>query len=390
MPRRALSLAYFFVSCLGHGAALLLVAREQYALTYPAEVAVLVALCWTTSLVSLLLNDFVPFFFVHLLRLAFLICACFLLGSGPTYVPTLVAVPFVLESMLYVELKLAITFSVAAIAGGTLGRFDEQSLTQVCLLLIVAILAGLVTIYRQQLVAGAQRIRELKLSLISLESANRAYQDYAEKIESDSQETERNRITREIHDTIGYALTNISMLLQAAQKVAPVDVERGVSLLDDAREQTNSALQESRKILHKLRSVRKPVSEGLPAIAHLARSLQEATGIDVQVAFGNVARGFGDTVDKAVFRLVQEGITNAIRHGNATKIRIGFWITESELQVRVWDNGSGSDNPVEGIGLAGMRERFSAFGGRVEAGRDVDGFALCAYIPIGELMHEDP
>ena len=254
----------------------------------------------------------------------------------------------------------------------------------------MAAVGALLTIFREMVVRLSEREEQLELSLVSLEQANRSYQDYAEKVEHLSEDKERNRITREIHDTIGYALTNIGMLLQAGKAVARKDPDRLHELLDSAREQVKTALQESRNILHKLRAPpRTQALYGLDSVQRLARSLTEATGIEVDVSFGNIQSGFGPRVDSAVFRLVQEGITNAIKHGLARKIRISYWLTRDELRVRISDDGVGSPEVAEGIGFAGMRERFAALGGRIEAANAVDGFVLTAHVPIGAIEHED-
>ena len=257
------------------------------------------------------------------------------------------------------------------------------------MLAAIALPVALMARYRQAVVEKSQRIRELDLSIRSLESTNRSYQEYAENIESRSEENERNRISREIHDTLGYALTNVGMLIQAAKRMSVVDPQKLGQLLDDARAQVNSALQESRKILHSLRAFKRSPMRGLSAIARLVRNLREATGLDVEVSFANAPQSFGEEIDTALFRFIQEGITNAIRHGNADSIRISFWLGDDGLQARVWDNGIVSDPLTEGIGMQGMRERFAAFGGRFEAGSVADGFVLSVYIPIEGLPHED-
>jgi signal transduction histidine kinase len=254
---------------------------------------------------------------------------------------------------------------------------------------VASALAIMMTWYREMVVRLSERSERLGLSLLSLEAANRSYQEYAERVERLSEDKERNRITREIHDTIGYALTNIGMMLQACKAIARKDFERLEELLDLAREQAKTALQESRNILYKLRVTPREAHYGLAAVQRLARSLRDATGLDVDVSFGNITEGFGPGVDSAVFRLVQEGITNAIKHGTARQIRISYWLTPEGLTVRIWDDGEGSAEVGEGIGLAGMRERFAAFGGSVEAGNALNGFALSGFIPAAVLGHED-
>ncbi len=93
-------------------------------------------------------------------------------------------------------------------------------------------------------------------------------------------------------------------------------------------------------------------------------------------------------------RIVQEGLTNAFRHGKATRVRINLWQTEGEILVSVLDNGRGiapGTSVTDGIGLAGMRERLAEYGGEIRLGPVVDGFELAATIPyaVGGIGGQD-
>lgn len=364
------------------------------------DIYAFVGLAWACSAVSLAAEKIPRFAVAHALRAIFLVSSLFSLAERPLAIGLLLSTPFVLDSTLHLGTRGVLAIAAAAMAvhlfaaasghdGAPPGMALLDAVTGVLVVGGTVAVGMLLRRYRERMVAMSAREKQLELSLISLEQANRSYQDYAEKVEHQSEDKERNRITREIHDTIGYALTNIGMLLQAGKAIAVKDSARLNELLDAAREQANAALQESRNILYKLRAARPAGIQGLASVHRLATSLQEATGIEVEVSFGNAPWSFGSSVDSAIFRLVEEGITNAIKHGMARRIRITYWLTSDELQVRIWNDGRGSATVAEGIGIQGMRERFAGFGGRIEASNAADGFVLAAYVPVEAVERED-
>ena len=84
---------------------------------------------------------------------------------------------------------------------------------------------------------------------------------------------------------------------------------------------------------------------------------------------------------------MQEGLTNAFRHGRATKIEVQFWATTELLTINILDNGMGAFKFNKGMGISGMEERLSRIGGTLEAGNISDGFQISAFIPLP--IHEE-
>ena len=130
-----------------------------------------------------------------------------------------------------------------------------------------------------------------------------------------------------------------------------------------------------------MRAVEDRKLEGLHAFVHLARQFQLATGVTVQINYGNVPFSLGRDVDAMIYRLIQQGLTNAFRHGKADSVRVNLWRAATEVRVTISDNGKGSEDVLEGIGLQGLRERLSTLGGRIETHSSPDGFELSAAIP---------
>lgn len=229
-------------------------------------------------------------------------------------------------------------------------------------------------------------IGNLENTIAQLTTANIGFQEYAKYVEEQSREMERKRITKEIHDIIGYTLTTVIMLLREAKLYIGENTPMK-NILDEADQQCQSGLAETRQSLRQLRSIETAAVPLVDAIRKLANSFQHATGVQVQVDFGNANGEVSESAQNTIIRLLQEGMTNALRHGKASKIMISLWVHEGFLIIDMMDNGRGTTEFNEGIGLAGMRENISALGGEFSAGPITGGFKLTAHIPLKETGH---
>ncbi len=236
--------------------------------------------------------------------------------------------------------------------------------------------AAIRTIKEQQTEIG-----NLENTIAQLTTANIGFQEYAKYIEEQSREVERKRITKEIHDIIGYTLTTVIMLLREAKLYITAN-SHVKDVLDQADQHCQSGLEETRQFLRILRSIETTKIPLVDAIRKLASSFQNATGVQVQIDFGNAIYPVNENIQNTVIRLLQEGMTNALRHGKASRITISLWIHEGMLIIDMMDNGRGTTQFNEGIGLAGMRESISALGGQFTAGPISGGFKLTAHIPM--------
>ena len=89
-----------------------------------------------------------------------------------------------------------------------------------------------------------------------------------------------------------------------------------------------------------------------------------------------------DRIDLLLYRLVQEGLTNAFRHGRASEVSVNLWITTDELTVAIKDNGRGAAVIEEGVGLSGIRQRVGGLGGSLSYKAGTDGFSLSVRVPV--------
>jgi two-component system, NarL family, sensor kinase len=206
------------------------------------------------------------------------------------------------------------------------------------------------------------------------------------------QEDERRRLARELHDGLGQTLTALTNQLERLQQ--KLDAGQTASLagpVDTAR----SALNEIRELS---RLLRPPVLDdlGLPAaLSWLTRTLEQRTGLHVDLALEGLHHRLDPDLETLVFRIVQEALTNVLRHAGVERAEVGVSRIGTLLELRVSDNGKGFDpqsvlaggEASTGSGLRGMRDRLELFGGRLELfsspGR---GTLLTAEVPLLETL----
>lgn len=253
-----------------------------------------------------------------------------------------------------------------------------------------AFITAIIMFYRERLVEKSKVIDAQYRSLENLVAANHSFVEHLENVEIESAEKERQRITRELHDEIGYAMTNISMMMNASRGLLSTNPDTLLEYCGKTREIAADTLRETRKTLYKLRGMDQKVTQN-PAIffTKLCQDFDSATGIRTECHAGNLVERINEVVFNVLFRAVQVGFINALRHGNAGHIRLSFWINDEELLMRIWNDTmtSVADSAVltEGIGLKGVHERLEIVSGTLRFGTVVDGFELVITIPKEEL-----
>lgn len=233
-------------------------------------------------------------------------------------------------------------------------------------------------------------IEILNTTITKLTIFSQSLQSYARTAELEAAKKERYRISREIHDISGYMFTNIIAMMDAIVATGCRDCEKTTEMCSGARSQAQEGLLETRRALHLLRKSDQEREVGMKAIHKIKKIFEGTTGVQVEIESGNLPSSFGDEIDLILYRIVQEGLTNALRHGHATRVRMLFWIVRDSVQVIILDNGSGAKKIIKGIGLAGMEERISKLGGHVKAENAPEGgFQLTVTIPMQKELCND-
>jgi signal transduction histidine kinase len=201
------------------------------------------------------------------------------------------------------------------------------------------------------------------------EAARRRLAVYADSVGELAAATERNRLARDIHDSLGHHLTAISVQLEKATAFRHRDEAASEQALTDARRSARSALAEVRQSVGTLRAGG-PAFALAPAMAALVEGVRDRDlAVELDVA-GDEGRYPGPAL-LALYRAAQEGLTNVRRHAGATRIDMTVRLDETCASLVVADNGRGfaADQDEAGFGLRGMRERLEALDGslRIEA-----------------------
>jgi signal transduction histidine kinase len=198
---------------------------------------------------------------------------------------------------------------------------------------------------------------------------------------------ERTRIARELHDIVAHSVSVMVVQAGAAQRMLDVDGDKAARSLDAVQQTGRQALTELRRLLGVLRPGEPPTGlapqPGLADLDRLTDPVRHA-GVGVEVQRVGDVRPISTGVDLAAFRILQEALTNVLRHAHARTARVRLDYREDELLIEVSDDGTGGEPVVvgSGHGLIGMTERASVYGGAVHAGRGPDGYVVRARLPL--------
>ena len=328
-----------------------------------------------------------------LLRLLLLFIATYPLGNSMNVRTTLIA-SFVFEAMIYYAMPASIVGCLALIAASLLVRtvgpaWNRQvvtvSLDSILFMgfypFIIMVLGAFLK-NAQRLAADRKKlIEQLRQASTSLVETNILLQEHVVRGDEQAKLLERERISRELHDTIGYALMNIIVTMKASLELSRSDTERMRDFMTKGIEQAQKGLAETRGALRTLRATAAQPLSLIASVDRLVAAFKD-THIAVSAHYSNMPWSFEEEIDSAIYRIVQEGITNAIRHGNAAEIAVNLSFDGKKIGVAVRDNGSGAGEIKEGIGLAGIRERLARFAGELSVGNSAGGFVLYAWIPF--------
>jgi len=215
-----------------------------------------------------------------------------------------------------------------------------------------------------------------------LGEANRLLRENAAQVEELATTKERNRLAREIHDSLGHYLTVVNVQIGAAQAIFTHDVVRALDHLSKAQSLTQEGLGEVRRSVAALRA---SPTESRPLPEALAKLVEQwnATGLRATLSVEGVRRQLTPQADLTLYRAAQEALTNVGQHAGASRVDLilDYRAPESVL-LQVEDDGVGGSNSGEGFGLLGVRERAQLLGGEVRVHTETGkGFKLEVELP---------
>jgi signal transduction histidine kinase len=282
------------------------------------------------------------------------------------------------------------------------GLFSEEDLEVLTLIsnqagisIENARLYGKLKLYSQEIEKSRDEITEWNRTLEKrvaertqqLETANRELKEYAATVEELSVMRERNRIAREVHDTLGQTLSILANLLQSSISSWKTNPQKAEKNLTEANSIVKQGLIELRWSITELMHDKVDSEKFIATLQRLFREY-DTLGVKVDFSFDELDISLSPRYLKVLYRICQEALTNSLKHGKATEVNIILRLTNRKLKLFIFDNGIGCDtiDLSKGFGLMGMKQRIEELKGKASFGSNGEqGFNINVEIPLVEL-----
>lgn len=218
-----------------------------------------------------------------------------------------------------------------------------------------------------------------KLRMISL--VNKKLQRYAVVTERIGENNERKRLAREIHDTVGHALAGVAAGIDACIVMIDSNPEATKSQLKVISKVVRQGMVDVRKSLNKLRPGALEKQGFKEAIEKMIDDFGSLSEVNIKIDYRLKDVDLENTTEDILFRIIQESMTNSVRHGGASQINISLYMEENNLCLYIKDNGIGCSEISYGFGLKQMKERVAIINGKVKFD-GTNGFMVMVKIPI--------
>jgi signal transduction histidine kinase len=311
-------------------------------------------------------------FTVYLVVQTALITACMVLSHGvvtlhyllPISQATLVWPRRAVATLCVAFAAQHLCFGIYFVGWGTAG-IELIGFGAVCVFVVVV----------TEIVAAERRART------ALAAAHRELAGYAASVEELATVQERNRLAREVHDSVGHYLTVINVQLEAAARLIESEPHRAAAAVARARNLTGEGLDDIRRSVAALRAAPyqdRPLPEAIAAlVSELATS-----GTAAELRVHGEPRALAPAASLTLFRAAQEALTNVRKHARASRADVELSYAASTVELAVADDGCGTADPTGGFGLLGVRERVHLLGGKLDIASAPDaGFRLRVEVP---------
>ena len=229
-----------------------------------------------------------------------------------------------------------------------------------------------------------QENERMTQELIMVHQVNHELENYAAVSEKIAEDKERKRLAREIHDTLGHALTGIAAGVDACIAMIDINPEATKKQLMVISKVVRQGIVDVRNSLNKLRPGALEQHGFKGAIENMIEEFTSVSDLTISLDYRLDKVDFENTKEDILFRVIQESVTNAVRHGDATHIDISLYMEDNSLYLKIQDNGQGCEEIHYGFGLKQMKERLGMINGKV-AYDGHHGFLTIVTIPLGRV-----
>lgn len=309
------------------------------------------------------------------LVIEFLICIS-IFGYAGRY-GALIFIPALIDITYMFKLAYSLIYIIFVIISVVYNkRFDSLMIWIIAALPVFMLLIRLKEVEMKKI--SAQDLYDnLRENEEKLKVANKELEAYASTIEEIAVLRERNRISREIHDNVGHALSTIVIQLGAIEKMCSINKEEASNMAKNLGGFAKESMESVRAAVKAMKPREFEEYEGVIAISEMVKNFEKLTGVRVKLRVSDKVWKLNSDQTMVIYRIIQEFLSNSIRHGKATEVNVFINFMDTQLRVHLKDNGIGCSSIKPGTGLSGIKERVAVFGGDIEYfSKDGGGFEL--------------
>lgn len=311
-------------------------------------------------------------------------CVIYKLAIGFKY---LIFIPALIDISINLPSIISIVYFTAIILINVLfrGSINDIIINTVCSFPIL-ILGSIVRDEYGEKIKAQGLYDKLREREEELKRVNKELENSVNTIEEITLLRERNRMSREIHDNVGHALSTIMIQLGAIENIALENGEAASKMANSLGKYTDESLQSIRTAVRSMKPREFEEYEGIVAVSEMVRNFEKLSGIRVIFRVSEKFWSLSADQTMVIYRLLQEFLSNSIKHGSAEEVRIFLNFLPNNLRIHIRDDGVGCSNIVEGVGLRSIRERVKVWGGTLEYfSTQGEGFEIVATLDRGKI-----
>lgn len=259
----------------------------------------------------------------------------------------------------------------------------EEGIINFVLLGLFFILLSYISRLYSTKVEAQQLYDKLRVSDEKLIEANKELEGYIESIEELTLLKERNRISREIHDSVGHTLSTAMIQLSAMEAIAEKENSSMKDMVGNLRAFISESFQDVKRAVRELKPDEYDNYQGILRLQEVCKNFERMSGIEVKVVISKGEWNLSTKQINHLYRMTQEVLSNSLKHGKATMVKVIMNFAEDEFVISFSDNGVGTDKIVEsGLGLRSIRERAEEIDGLVDMkSSEGNGFFVKVIVP---------